>query len=219
MNEKAQEGLLVISRHTESEWNLLGKWTGLTDIDITDKGKKDAEVIGAMLSDISIDKAYTSDLIRTKQTLDGILKGMGLAPDAVEREAALPINERDYGDLAGMNKWDVLERVGEEEFTGIRRGWDHPIPNGETLADVYRRVVPFFEQMLLSQLQAGKHILIVAHGNSIRALMKYLEDIPEEKIAEVEMGFGEVLLYRFDKNSNKPVSKESRQAEITKTHA
>lgn len=186
-------GILAISRHAESEWNLLGKWTGLTDVNLTEKGKKEAEQIGELLKDFQFDVVFTSEQKRTHQTLHGILKGSG-HPE-VPHKIHGAVNERDYGHLTGKNKWEVQEEIGEEAFRGIRRGWDYPVPGGETLKDVHGRVVPFFDNEILPLLQAGKNVLLVAHGNSIRALMKHLEAIHEDQIAEVEMPFGHVLLY------------------------
>lgn len=185
----------MISRHAESEWNVLGKWTGLTDVNLTEKGHGEAQKIGEILQGITFDAVYTSEQKRTHQTLAGILKG-SIHPD-VPHHVSGAMNERDYGDLTGKNKWQVQEEIGDEAFHGIRRGWDYPVPGGETLKDVYARVVPYFDSEILPQLQAGKNILLVAHGNSIRALMKHLEDIHEDEIAEVEMSFGQVLLYHI----------------------
>lgn len=195
MNEQPKTGLLVISRHAESEWNVLGKWTGLNDVNLTEKGYEEAFKIGEILRGITFDAVYTSEQKRTHQTLRGILKGSE-HPD-VPHHIHGAVNERDYGDLTGKNKWEVQEEIGDEAFKGIRRGWDYPVPGGETLKDVHGRVVPFFDKEILPRLQEGENILLVAHGNSIRALMKHLEDIHEEEIAEVEMSFGQVLLYHI----------------------
>lgn len=211
MDMQKTTGLLAISRHTESEWNLLGKWTGLNDVNLTSKGEQEAVQIGQMLHDIQFDIVYTSEQKRTHQTLAGILKG-SVHPD-VPHQIHGAVNERDYGDLTGKNKWEVQEEIGEEAFKGIRRGWDYPVPGGETLKDVYARVVPFFTQEILPQLQAGKNILMVAHGNSIRALIKYLDEIHEDKIAEVEMSFGQILLYHFTPDGTVE-RKEIRQIDI-----
>lgn len=210
-------GVLVISRHGESEWNLLGKWTGLTDVGLTDKGVADTVRLGALLKDIQFDGAYTSALKRTHQTLDALLEGAGIAELPVMRSAEL--NERDYGDLTGKNKWEVKEEIGEEAFNGIRRGWDYPVPGGETLKDVYHRALPYFEREVLPRLRAGENILLVAHGNSIRALMKHLDQIPEAEMAHVEMPFGQVLVYTFDGEHELPVSKEVRSVEIAPVNA
>jgi 2,3-bisphosphoglycerate-dependent phosphoglycerate mutase len=215
------KGLLVISRHGESEWNLLGKWTGLTDVGLTEKGAKDAEVIGSIIpKDIKFDEVYTSVLKRTEETLQGIIRGLG-KPEINElpKTAAAELNERDYGKYTGMNKWEVKESVDEATFTGLRRGWDFPVEGGENLKQVYERVIPYFEREILPKLQAGENILMVAHGNSIRALMKYLENISDEGVADVEMKFGQVLMYRFEAGSAMPVEKESLQAPIEQTKA
>lgn len=211
MDKQQTTGLLVISRHTESEWNLLGKWTGLNDVDLTEKGQQEAVQIGEMLKGIRFDVVYTSEQRRTHQTLAGILKG-SIHPD-VPHHIHGAVNERDYGDLTGKNKWEVQEEIGDEAFKGIRRGWDYPVPGGETLKDVYARVVPFFDQEVLPRLKAGKNILMVAHGNSIRALIKHLDEIHEDQIAEVEMSFGQVLLYHITPEGTVD-RKEIRQIDI-----
>lgn len=211
-------GLLVISRHGESEWNLLGKWTGLTDISITEKGTADSRKVGELLRGYKFDAVYTSSLHRTIETLIAHL-------EAMEHDGEIPhishdaINERDYGELTGMNKWEVKEKIGEDEFNGIRRGWDHPVPGGETLKDVHDRAVPYFDAEILPRLQKGENILMVSHGNTIRALMKHLEDIHEDDMAKVEMPFGQILIYHFDETSAKPHKKEIKQANITPPHA
>ena len=210
-------GTLVISRHGESEWSLLGKWTGWTDVGLTEKGRADTVRLGALLKDIRFDEAYTSALQRTHQTLDALLEGRGKG--SLPTTQAAELNERDYGDLTGKNKWEVKAEIGEEAFNGIRRGWDYPVPGGETLKDVYARVVPYFEREILPKLQAGENILLVAHGNSIRALMKRLESVPEEDMAHVEMPFGQLLVYKFESGQPMPVHKEVRSVEIDKVNA
>ncbi len=209
-------GILAITRHAESEWNQLGKWTGLTDVDLTDKGKLDAEEVGTLLKDMTFDVVLTSEQRRTHQTLQGILKGSEHAE--VEHTINGAINERDYGDLTGKNKWEVQEEIGEAAFTGIRRGWDYPVPGGETLKDVFDRVVPYFDAEVLPLLKQGKNVLMVAHGNSLRALMKHLEDISEEEIATVEMPFGHVHLYHIDEQGS-VTEKETRSVSTGPTNA
>ena len=206
-------GTLVISRHGESEWNLLGKWTGWTDVGLTEKGYADTVRLGALLQDLTFDEAYTSALKRTHQTLDALLEGKSSQADLPVTRAT-ELNERDYGDMTGKNKWEVKEEIGEEAFNGIRRGWDYPVPGGETLKMVYERVLPYFKQEILPKLQAGENILLVAHGNSIRALMKELDQISEADMANVEMPFGQVLVYTFDESDALPVNREVRQIDI-----
>ena len=205
-------GKLVISRHGESEWNLLGKWTGWTDVGLTEKGYADTVHLGKLLRDIDFDEAYTSALKRTHQTLDALLEGKGI--EALPTTQAAELNERDYGDLTRKNKSEVQEEIGEEAFNGIRRGWDYPVPGGETLKMVYARVMPYFEAEILPKLQAGENILLVAHGNSIRALMKYLDQVPEADMAYVEMPFGQILIYDFVADQDLPTHKEIRQIDI-----
>lgn len=205
-------GQLLITRHCESEWNALGKWTGTTDVHLTESGFHQAAQLGEALKDIRIDYAYCSLQIRTKETLEGILDGSGQIEVPYERAADL--NERDYGDYTGMNKWEVRDKVGEAEFNSIRRDWDHPVPNGETLKTVYERAVPFYRQVILPRLQAGQNVLIVAHGNSIRAMIKYIEDISDEGIASVEMVFGTILDYTVNEEGKK-VQKNEIKIELT----
>lgn len=215
------KGLLVVTRHGESEWNLLGKWTGLTDVGITEKGAKDAEEIGRTIpAEIHFDEIYTSVLKRTEETLQGIIRGMG-KPELGElpKTANAAINERDYGKYTGMNKWDVQKAVSEETFTGLRRGWDFPVEGGENLKQVYERVVPYFESEMLPKLQAGENLLMVAHGNSIRALMKYLDNVSDEGAADLEMKFGQILIYRFEPGNAMPVEKIVLQANVEQTKA
>lgn len=213
-------GILVITRHGESEWNVLGKWTGWTDVGLTEKGSKDAEEIGRIIPPIDFNEVYVSALKRTEETLQGVVKGMG-RPEVNDllKTVAPELNERDYGIYTGKNKWEVQNEVDEATFTGLRRGWDFEVEGGENLKQVYERVVPYFLENILPKLQAGANILMVAHGNSIRALIKYLESISDEAIADVEMKFGQVLVYRFDHSSPLPVEKISLQADIEQTKA
>lgn len=212
-------GKLIISRHGESEWNLLGKWTGWTDIGLTEKGISDTVRLGEVLKGLKIDRAYTSDLKRTKQTLSALLRGQGTDESSLSVINTPELKERDYGDLTGKNKWEVKAEIGEEAFNGIRRGWDHPVPGGETLKDVYNRVIPYFKTEILPKLHRGEIILLVAHGNSIRALIKYLDQISDDSVADVEMPFGQVLIYDFNEESDLPVGKESRSVEIGSVNA
>lgn len=210
-------GILVISRHGESEWNLLGKWTGWTDVNLTEKGRNDTVRLGALLKGVVFNEAYTSSLKRTQQTLAALLEGCGV--ENLPTTHVTELNERDYGDLTGKNKWEVKSEIGEEAFNGIRRGWDYPVPGGETLKDVYARVVPYFEQEILPKLQNGENILLVAHGNSIRALIKHLDQVPEAEMANVEMPFGQLLVYTFEPGQSLPIRKEVLSVEIEAVNA
>lgn len=198
---------LILVRHGESLWNAKGIWTGLTDIPLSEKGKKEARTVGHILKDIKIDVAYTSPLARANQTLDEIAPSLQYPiPLIIENKA---LNERDYGELTGKNKWDIKNEVGDEKFFQIRRGWDIQIPGGETLRDVYNRVVPYYKKEILPKLLEGKNVLISAHGNSLRALVKYLENISDKDIESLEIATGEIYIYKIDKNGE-IVSKETR---------
>ncbi len=209
-------GKLVLVRHGESEWNLAGKWTGWTDVSITEKGASDAKKMGELLTAITFDEVFTSKLKRTVETAENLLSTQGQT--GLKLQAAEPLNERDYGDYTGLNKWEVREKLGEDTFNAIRRDYDEPIPGGETLHDVYDRVVPWYQSEILPKLLAGKNILFVAHGNSIRALVKYIESISDEDISKFEMVFGTILIYQVN-DEGKENSKQELHTAIEQTHA
>ena len=197
---------LVLVRHGKSEWNEKGLWTGWRDIPLAPAGKEEAEKTGEQLKDIHFDYAYTSALVRANQTLDEILKVIGQNPPVVADQA---LNERNYGDYTEKNKWDIQKEVGEEEFQKIRRSWDYPPPNGESLKMVYERAVPYFQQEIEPKLKEGKNVMVSAHGNSLRAIVKYLEQIPDDQIASLEIGTGEAYVYQIDE-SGKATGKKIR---------
>lgn len=199
-------GHLVLVRHGTSLWNKLGLWTGHTDIHLADEGIREAKAVGRSLADIEFHQAHVSTLTRAKQTLSHILDELGATLPTRSHEA---LNERHYGVHTGKNKWEVKEQVGEEEFAKIRRSWDHPIPEGESLKQVYERVVPYFETHIKPDLTAGKNVLIVAHGNSLRALAKYLEGITDDEIGGLEIANDEAHCYRF--NGSECLGKEIRK--------
>jgi 2,3-bisphosphoglycerate-dependent phosphoglycerate mutase len=200
---------LALVRHGQSEWNALGLWTGLTDISLNDIGREEARHSAEAIASIRFDVAYTSVLQRAQQTLDEIQEATGNTGIPIFRDAAL--NERDYGDLTGKNKWEVRDQYGEEQFLKWRRSWDYDVPGGESLKDVYARVVPYFEATILPRLRRGENVLVVAHGNSLRALVKHLESLSEDEVVSLEIGTAEVYLYEVDA-SGKIVSKEIRAA-------
>lgn len=196
---------LVLIRHGESEWNAKGLWTGLNDVSLNKNGEKEAQEAADVLKDYHFDYIFLSKLKRAKETYEIIKKINQLDNIPVIEDSAL--NERDYGIYAGKNKWEIKKELGDEEFLKIRRSWNHPIPKGESLEDVYNRVVPYFKSEILPKLKEQKNVLAVAHGNSLRALIKYLENISDEDIPKLEMATGEVYIYEIDKNG-KVISKE-----------
>jgi 2,3-bisphosphoglycerate-dependent phosphoglycerate mutase len=189
-------GKLIVVRHAESEWNELGKWTGRTEVHLTHKGQSDARLIGEALKSMDINYAFTSDQVRTVETLQAITETAAFSNLKVQHSENL--NERDYGEFTGRNKWEVKHQIGEAEFLRIRRGWDHPIPGGETLQIVYNRVVPFYQDTIVPLLNTGNNVLIVSHGNTLRALLKFVRSISNEDIASLEISFDTILLFEVD---------------------
>lgn len=196
---------LVLVRHGESKWNRKGLWTGLTNIDLDRVGKKKSRRAGQAISDIHFQVAYTSKLKRAKETLNEIKTQLNDFDFPVVENAAL--NERDYGELTGKNKWKIRKEYGNKQFLKWRRSWDSPVPGGETLKDVYERVTPYYKEHILPDLLAGKNVLVVAHGNSLRALAKNLDDISEREIPHLEIATAEVDVYNIDE-TGKVVSKD-----------
>ena len=190
---------LILVRHGESEWNKLGVWTGLTNIPLSEKGVEEAKLAGEKLKNFPIDLCYISSLKRARQTLIEIKKIIARDFPGFENKA---LDERDYGIYTGQNKWEIQKEIGVEQFKKIRRGWNTGIPKGETLEDVYNRVVPYYKTQIVPDLKAGKNVLVVAHGNSLRALVKYLENISDEDVEKLEIATGEIYLYNIDGNGN-----------------
>lgn len=201
---------LLLARHHESEWNKLGKWTGLRDRHLDQYGFNKSEDMGFLIQDIEIDYAFASMLVRSIETLSCMLNVCKRYKVPTEHAAAL--NERDYGDYTGKNKWEMEKILGEEEFKKLRRGWEYPIPNGESLKMVYDRAVPYFLEKILPRVMENKNILVVAHGNSLRTLVKYIENISDEDIADIEIPFGSILIYDIDETGHM-IHKEIRQTE------
>ena len=202
-------GKLLLIRHAESEWNATGRWSGRQNVHLSQKGFHETTLLGQALRDteIRIDVSYCSEQLRTMETLEGILNACQQFEVPVEVAAA--IDERDYGDYTGKNKWDMRDLVGEEEFNKMRRGWDYPIPGGESLRMVYDRTTPFYQKEIVPKIVAGKNVLIVAHGNSLRAMMKYIENISDDDIEKLEMPFGTVMVYDVDSDGHVLSKKET----------
>jgi len=191
--------LFVIVRHGQSQWNSENRFTGSTNTPLTDLGQHEAREAGALLKakqppNFAI--GFTSVLQRAIETMAIILDEIGQAELPVEQSSAL--NERMYGDLQGMNKHEAEERFGAEQVFRWRRGYADQPPNGESLADTHARVLPYFQSTILPHLQAGQSVLVVAHGNSLRALLMELEHISPEDIEKVELATGIPRQYNYD---------------------
>lgn len=187
---------LIIIRHGQSVWNLENRFTGIADVELTPEGEKEAKEAGRRIKKYALDEAYTSVLQRAIHTLDIILKETDNLGLPVTKNAAL--NERDYGDLQGLDKTDTAKKYSAQQVLEWRRSYEAVPPEGESLKDTYNRVVPYYTKEIEPKLKTGKNILIVAHGNSLRALMMYLEHISEKEIAEINLATGMPRLYEFD---------------------
>lgn len=203
---------LFLVRHGKSTWNDLGLWTGHTDVDLAPEGEQEARQAGLALRSETIHRAFVSPLKRARQTLEHIQKALELVDLEIQSHPA--IIERHYGIHTGKNKWQVKEEIGEEAFQQLRRGWDTPIPEGETLKDVYDRVQPYYEETIKPHLSASRNVLLVAHGNSIRALIKHLEGLDDQQITAVEIGTGEVHCYDIDPSTETILNKSVLSAAI-----
>lgn len=220
---------IVLIRHGESTWNKENRFTGWTDVPLSDKGAAEAAAAGQLLKKEGyvFDKAYTSVLKRAIKTLWTVLEVMDLMWIPVERSWRL--NERHYGALQGLNKAETAAKYGEEQVKIWRRSYDvrpplldagderypgrdpryagltgEQLPLGECLADTVERVVPFWEDVIAADIRAGKRLIIAAHGNSIRALVKYLDNVPDGEIVELNIPTGIPLVYELDE-SLKPI--------------
>lgn len=197
---------LVLVRHGLSEYNKLGLWTGWTDVPLAPEGFEQARKTAEELRDINFDYCYSAPLIRSVQTLDEIKKVLNINLQTIQEKA---LNERNYGIYTGKNKWQIKEQVGEEEFQKIRRSWDYPIPEGESLKQVYEREIPYYQEEIEPKVKDGKSVIIASSGNDLRALVKYLENIPDGEIGQLEIGTGEAIVYQIDEKG-KVISKELR---------
>jgi 2,3-bisphosphoglycerate-dependent phosphoglycerate mutase len=195
------ERLLVLVRHGQSEWNLKNLFTGWKDVDLTAQGVAEAKQAGEKLKarGIKFDVAFTSALVRAQKTLDLIFAEMGESKIPIFRDQAL--NERDYGDLVGLNKDDARKKWGDEQVLKWRRSYDIAPPGGESLRDTVARALPYFVQEILPHVLRGERTIVVAHGNSLRALVMVLERLSPQGILKRELATGVPILYRLNTDS------------------
>jgi 2,3-bisphosphoglycerate-dependent phosphoglycerate mutase len=193
--------LLVLVRHGQSEWNLKNLFTGWRDVDLTDKGVAEAHAAGRQLKALGLrfDVAYTSALVRAQRTMDLMLEELGQRSLPVIRDQAL--NERDYGDLSGLNKDDARKRWGDEQVHIWRRSYDVAPPGGESLKDTAARVLPYYIRDILPRVLRGERVLVSAHGNSLRALVMVLDHLSPQEIVKREIATGVPLIYRLNPDS------------------
>ncbi|MEO8608710.1 MAG: 2,3-diphosphoglycerate-dependent phosphoglycerate mutase [Chloroflexota bacterium] len=189
-------GTLVMVRHGQSQWNLENRFTGWVDVPLSPAGEAEARQAGELLKGYHFDEGFTSALTRAQETLRIILETTGQTDLPITRDQAL--NERHYGDLQGLNKDETAEKFGKEQVHIWRRSYDVPPPNGESLKDTRARALPYFEAHIKPLVLAGKTILIVAHGNSLRSLVMVLDDISEKDIPELNIPTGVPMRYILD---------------------
>lgn len=197
MTDALTDNVLVLVRHGESEWNRLNLFTGWRNPDLTEKGLIEARVAGRAIKyeGIRFDVAFTSGLKRAQHTLDIILGE--LKQESVPITRSDKLNERDYGELSGLNKDEARKRWGEEQVMVWRRSYDIPPPGGESLKDTLARVRPYYEAEIWPQIVMGKNVIVAAHGNSLRALIMVLENLSGEEILKRELQTGAPIIYRL----------------------
>lgn len=192
------DNVLVLVRHGESEWNKLNLFTGWRDVDLSETGVAEATRAGVLLKaeNMHFDIAFTSALKRAQRTLDLILAELGQTGLSTIKDQAL--NERDYGDLAGLNKDDARKRWGDEQVHIWRRSYDIAPPGGESLKDTAARVLPYYEAKIFPEVKSGKNVIVAAHGNSLRALVMRLDNLSQEEVLKLNIATGAPLIYRLN---------------------
>lgn len=190
--------LLILLRHGESVWNLENRFTGWVDVELSPKGELEARRAGELIAPYPVDYLYTSVLKRAINTATIALEAAGKITITTERDEAL--NERHYGDLQGLNKDDIGRQYGAEQLKIWRRSYDVPPPNGESLAMTQQRVLPYFHEKISPKLREGANILVVAHGNSLRALVAEIEHLTKEQILELNIATGMPIVYELGEN-------------------
>ena len=192
---------LILIRHGQSEWNALNQFTGWKDPDLTAKGIEEARNAGMIINNLNInfDLVFTSALIRAQNTAEIILKEINQPLSTIKNQA---LNERNYGDLAGLNKDDARKRWGDEQVHIWRRSYDIPPPGGESLKDTGERVLPYFMKEIHPHVCKGKNVLVAAHGNSLRSLIKFLDNISDEDIVKLEIPTGAPIHYVINEDGS-----------------
>jgi 2,3-bisphosphoglycerate-dependent phosphoglycerate mutase len=214
--EIIMSGTLVLVRHGQSEWNLKNLFTGWKDPDLTELGVEEAKTGAQAIKQagLKFDIAFTSVLIRAQHTLDLIMEGIGQTDLEVIRDEAL--NERDYGDLAGLNKDDARKKWGEEQVHIWRRSYDVPPPGGESLKDTGARVWPYYMTEILPRVLRGETVLVAAHGNSLRSLVMILDRLTRDQILKVNLATGVPIVYKL--NADSTVASKEVLGDMSKAH-
>ena len=189
-------GTLVLIRHGQSQWNLENKFTGWIDIPLTETGRDEARQGAALIRHLTFDHAFTSVLQRAEETLTIVLEALGQTGIPVERDQAL--NERNYGDLQGLNKAEMAKKFGAEQVHIWRRSYEVAPPNGESLKDTAARTLPYFDTKILPLVTVGQTILIAAHGNSLRSIVMELDQMTKEQVTKLNIATGAPIIYELN---------------------
>ena len=188
---------LILIRHGQSVWNAANRFTGWTDVELSEVGVSEAEEAGLSLSSQRIDVVHTSDLIRAQRTAE-IIMSLNEASEGYSTKYDWRLNERNYGSLQGLNKAETAEKFGAEQVHIWRRSFDVAPPDGESLEMTAERTIPYFEEEILPDLQAGRGVLVSAHGNSLRSIVMHIEEISPEDIVSLEIQTGSPMFYKFE---------------------
>ena len=189
---------LILVRHGQSVWNAANRFTGWTDVDLSEKGVEEADEAGLQLADIRFDVVHTSDLIRAQRTAEIIMRHNQASGDDVPTRYDWRLNERHYGALQGLNKAETAEKHGAEQVHVWRRSYDVAPPEGESLEMTAQRTIPYFIDEIVPDLEGGLNVLVSAHGNSLRSIVMHLEGISSEEIVSLEIPTGEPIHYTYD---------------------
>ena len=199
--------MLVLIRHGQSVWNAANRFTGWTDVVLSEKGEIEAADAGLELADVRFDVVHTSGLIRAQKTAEIVMSKntvSGNIPTRVDER----LNERHYGDLQGLNKAETAEIHGADQVHIWRRSFDVPPPGGESLEMTAERTIPYFVEEIIPDLESGKNVLVAAHGNSLRSIVMHIEGISPEEITSLEIPTGIPMFYRFDNGKILPVNQQ-----------
>jgi len=196
------DNVLVLVRHGQSEWNEKNLFTGWKDVGLTGKGVAEARRAGSLLKAerFTFDIAFTSDLSRAQKTLDLILDELDQSGLETLKDQAL--NERDYGDLVGLNKAETAEKFGAEQVHIWRRSYDVAPPGGESLKDTAERTLPYFEANILPEVMAGKNVIVSAHGNSLRSIVMELDNLSPDEVTQLNLATGAPMIYRLNEDGS-----------------
>ncbi len=199
--------MLVLIRHGQSVWNAANRFTGWTDVELSEKGEIEAADAGIKLADVRFDVVHTSALIRAQRTAD-IVMSKNTVSGKISTRVDERLNERHYGDLQGLNKAETAEIHGSDQVHIWRRSFDVPPPGGESLEMTAERTIPYFVEEIIPDLESGKNVLVAAHGNSLRSIVMHIEGISPEEITSLEIPTGIPMFYRFDNGKILPVNQQ-----------